>query len=325
MVSLVEGNKYFQKMDRVVIKQMLQEEMTLEDLLNSIEIQKDKRYLFIFNTINSAKQFYNLIRKKYEDATFLSTQVVPKERLQRIADIKRGEYKIVAATQLVEAGVDIDFDVVIRDIAPLDSINQASGRCNRNGQREGTVYVVSLKDENGRKYASFIYDPVLLDITKNILKDHTEIRERQFLELINKYYQDTKAKKTQAISRQMLEAILKLRYDSTDKDKISISDFRLIEENYTKKDVFVEIDEEAESVWKKYMNLNHTKDLFERKRAFDTMKADFYKYVISVPEKIKNIPPEAGFLCHVDSNNLSEYYDRMTGFITRDDRSIVIW
>lgn len=325
MVSLVEGKEYFQKMDRVVIKQMLQEEMTLEDLLSSIEIQKDKRYLFIFNTINSAKQFYNLIRKKYEDATFLSTQVVPKERLQRIADIKKGEYKIVAATQLVEAGVDIDFDVVIRDIAPLDSINQASGRCNRNGQREGTVYVVSLKDENGRKYASFIYDSVLLDITKNILKDHTEIRERQFLELINKYYQDTKAKKTQAISRQMLEAILKLRYDSTDKDNISISDFRLIEENYTKKDVFVEIDEEAESVWKKYMNLNHTKDLFERKRVFDTMKADFYKYVISVPEKIKNIPPEAGFLCHVDSNNLPEYYDRMTGFITRDDRSIIIW
>jgi len=325
MVSLVEGKEYFQKMDRVVIKQMLQEEMTLEDLLISIEIQKDKRYLFIFNTINSAKQFYNLIRKKYEDATFLSTQVVPKERLQRIADIKKGEYKIVAATQLVEAGVDIDFDVVIRDIAPLDSINQASGRCNRNDQREGTVYVVSLKDENGRKYASFIYDPVLLDITKNILKDHTEIRERQFLEFINKYYQDTKAKKTQAISRQMLEAILKLRYDSTDKDKISISDFRLIEENYTKKDVFIEIDEEAVSVWKKYMNLNHTKDLFERKRGFDAMKADFYKYVISVPEKIKNIPPEAGFLCHVDSNNLPEYYDRMTGFITRDDRSIVIW
>jgi len=325
MVSLVEGNKYFQKMDRVVIKQMLQEDMTLEDLLSSIEIQKGKRYLFIFNTINSAKQFYNLIRKKYEDATFLSTHIVPKERLQRIADIKSGKYKIVATTQLVEAGVDIDFDVVIRDIAPLDSINQASGRCNRNGQREGTVYVVSLKNENGRKYASFIYDPVLLDITKNILKDHTEIRERQFLELINKYYQDTKAKKTQAISRQMLEAILKLRYDSTDKDKISISDFRLIEENYSKKDVFVEVDEEAKSVWKKYVNLNHTKYLFERKRAFDAIKADFYKYVISVPERTKNIPPEAGFLCHVDSNNLPEYYDRMTGFITRDDRSIIIW
>ena len=325
MVSLVEGEEYFQKMDRVIIKQMLQEEMTLEDLLSTIEIQEDKRYLFIFNTINSAKQFYNLIKEEYEDVTFLSTHVVPVERLQRIADIKRGQHKIVVTTQLVEAGVDIDFDVVVRDIAPLDSINQASGRCNRNGHGAGTVYVVSLKDENGRKYASSIYDPVLLDITKNILKDHTEIRERQFLEFINEYYQDTKAKKTQAISRQMLEAILKLRYDSTDKDKKSISDFRLIEENYTKKDVFVEIDEEAESVWKKYMNLNHTKDLFERKRAFDAMKADFYKYVISVPEKIKNIPPEAGFLCHVDSNNLPEYYDRMTGFITRDDRSIVIW
>ena len=325
MVSLVEGKEYFQKMDRVVIKQMLQEEMTLEDLLSSIEIQEDKRYLFIFNTINSAKQFYNLIKEECEDTTFLSTHVVPKERLRRIADIKRGEYKIVAATQLVEAGVDIDFDVVIRDIAPLDSINQASGRCNRNGRGKGTVYVVSLKDENGRKYASSIYDSVLLDITKNILKGRIEIPEREFLELINQYYRETKAKKSQTVSRQMLEAILKLRYDSTDKDEVSISDFRLIDENYSKKDVFVEIDEEAESVWREYTNLNRNKNLFEQKKSFDAMKTDFYKYVISVPEKTKNIPPEAGFLCHVDSNNLSEYYDRMTGFITRDDRSIVIW
>ena len=325
MVSLVEGKEYFQKMDRVIIKQKLQEDMTLEDLLSAIEIQEDKKYLFIFNTINSAKQFYNLIKEEYEDTTFLSTHVVPKERLHRIADIKRGKYKIVVATQLVEAGVDIDFDVVTRDIAPLDSINQASGRCNRHGRKEGTVYVVSLKDENGRKYASSIYDPVLLDITKNILKDYMEIRERQFFELINKYYKATKAKKTQVISRQMLEAILKLRYDSTDKDNISISDFRLIDENYSKKDVFVEIDEEAESVWREYTNLTRNKNLFERKKSFDAMKTDFYKYVISVPEKIKNMPPEAGFLCHVDSNNLSEYYDRMTGFITRDDRSTVIW
>ncbi len=325
MVSLVESTKYFQKMDRVIINPMLQEDMALEDLFRFMEIQKDKRYLFIFNTINSAKQFYGLITQKYEDTTFLSTHVVPKERLQRIVDIKKGKYKIVVTTQLVEAGVDIDFDVVVRDIAPLDSINQASGRCNRNGQRKGTVYVVSLKDEMGRKYSSYVYDPVLLHITKNILKNHTEIREQQFLELINQYYRETKEKKSQTVSRQILEAILKLRYDSTDKDKISISDFRLIEENYSKKDVFVESDKEAGSVWKKYMNLNRTKDLFERKRGFDAMKADFYKYVISVPERTKNIPPEAGFLCHVDSNNLPEYYDSVTGFITRDDRSIVIW
>lgn len=325
MTDLVPSKDFFQKMNRVVIIPKLQEEMHLKDLLSSIKIQAGKRYLFIFNTINSAKQFYNLIKEEYKDTTFLSTHVVPKERLLRIADIKKGKYKIVVATQLVEAGVDIDFDVVVRDIAPLDSINQASGRCNRNGQREGMVYVVSLKNENGQKYASSIYDPVLLDITKNILKGHSEIREQQFLELINQYYRETKAKKTQAVSRQTLEAILKLKYDSTDKENISISDFRLIEENYSQKDVFVEIDKQAESVWGKYVNLNHIKDLFERKRTFDAMKADFYNYVISVPEKIKNIPPEKGFLCHVESNNLAEYYDHVTGFITQDDRSIFVW
>jgi len=325
MVNLVEGKKYFQKMDRVVLNPMLQEEMRLESLLDFIKIREDKRYLFIFNTINSAKQFYSLIGEAYEDTTFLSTHVVPEERLQRITDIKKGKYKIVVTTQLVEAGVDIDFDVVIRDIAPLDSINQASGRCNRNGKGDGTVYIVSLKDEKGRKYSSYVYDRVLLDITKNILQKHPSVRERQFFSLIDQYYRETKEKKSQAVSKQIFEAIRRLRYDSTDKDRMSVSNFRLIEEDYPKKDVFIEIDEKATSVWKKYMKLNQIKDLFDRKRAFDAMKADFYKYVISIPAESKNIPPEAGFLCHVSSGRLSEFYDSMTGFITRDETSIVVW
>jgi len=325
MVNLVEGKEYFQKMDRVILKPMLQEEMTLESLLSFIEICKNGRYLFIFNTIGSAKQFYELIRHRYRDTTYLSTHVIPEERLQRIADIKKGKYKIVVTTQLVEAGVDIDFDVVIRDIAPLDSISQASGRCNRNGQGHGRVYVVSLKDERGRKYSSYVYDPVLLDITKNILQKYSSIRERQFFSLINQYYRETKEKKSQAVSKQVFEAVRRLRYDTTDKGKISVSSFRLIEEDYPKKDVFIEIDEKATSVWKNYMKLHQIRDLFERNRAFDAMKADFYKYVISVPAESKNTPPEAGLLSHVANERLSEFYDSMTGFITRDDISTVVW
>ena len=113
---------------------------------------------------------------------------------------------------------------MVRDIAPLDSINQASGRCNRNNytQGKGVVYVVSLKDENG-KYSTRIYDPTLLDITKNILKKYNEIAEGMFLELINEYYKETLIKKTQDESMKIVETIEKLRYDSEDHENISIS------------------------------------------------------------------------------------------------------
>jgi len=65
--------------------------------------------------------------------------------------------------------------------------------------------------------------------------------------------------------------------------------------------------------------------LFERKKAFDAFKADFYQYVISIPTNVKNSPHEAGFLSYVRNTVLSDYYNLETGFITKDDRSIVIW
>ena len=61
---------------------------------------------------------------------FLSTAVIPKHRRDRILSINKNtkKRKIVVSTQLIEAGVDIDMDIVVRDIGPWDSIIQAAGR-----------------------------------------------------------------------------------------------------------------------------------------------------------------------------------------------------
>ncbi|MCL5673957.1 MAG: CRISPR-associated helicase Cas3' [Deltaproteobacteria bacterium] len=334
VLNIVDKTFYFNKLNRISLSPLLDKSMTLAelsdyffDITNDInsKVTNENTYLFIFNTISSAKEFYYLLIEKYkiQSITYLSTHLTPAERLKRIAYIKKGKYKLVVSTQLVEAGVDIDFDVVVRDFAPLDSINQSSGRCNRNGKNKGNVYIVNLVDEQGKLYSSYVYDIVLLNITQNILINKKEIKESEFLDLTNTYYNEIKNKKLQDNS--ISEAIYKLRYDSIDHDKISISDFKLIENDYPKIDVFVETDEKARSIWKKYNDIKNIENKFERKDKFDSMKADFYNYVISIPNNIENSPPMVGELGYIGKSILKDYYDIKTGFITKNVKSAIIW
>lgn len=64
--------------------------MTLEEFIDFLELEEDKNYLFVLNTINSAKQFYELLRARVGNSkiTYLSTHVTPKERLSRIKEMK---------------------------------------------------------------------------------------------------------------------------------------------------------------------------------------------------------------------------------------------
>lgn len=321
---LVNKETYFKALDRISMDVHLDKDMTLEELSEFINFQEGKRYLFIFNTISAAKTFFNTINEKIAQATYLSTHVIPAQRIERIRELKKGMYQIAVSTQLVEAGVDIDFDVVVRDIAPLDSINQAAGRCNRNGEKKGQVLIVSLKDDNGKSYASYIYDPVLLEITKSILTKKRQIKENEMLNLIDEYYLEVQKKRSQDISRLISESILKLRYEDGN-DKLSIGDFKLIAEDYHKIDVFIELNEEASKIWDAYMNLKRIDDPFERKKRFDNLKSAFYQYVISIPRTIKNFPPIIGDIGYAENSKLSDYYDQLTGFITKETSSVLIW
>lgn len=93
--------------------------------------------LCIVNTKRSAIDLFEELEKLSQHVFHLSTSMCPAHRISVLAKAKkRLDAKLpvfVVSTQLIEAGVDIDFPCVFREMAPLESIIQAAGRCNREG------------------------------------------------------------------------------------------------------------------------------------------------------------------------------------------------
>jgi CRISPR-associated endonuclease/helicase Cas3 len=112
------------------------------------ELVKYPSVLCIVNRRDDARELHRLLIAKEDakDTLHLSALMCGEHRSRVIADIKtrlkRKEPVRVISTQLVEAGVDVDFPVVYRALAGLDSIAQAAGRCNREGKQDGLGRVV---------------------------------------------------------------------------------------------------------------------------------------------------------------------------------------
>lgn len=110
--------------------------------------------LAVFNTKRSAREFHSAaINTGGWDVVYhLSTAMCPHHRKTIINAIRDDLIKsrkiLVSSTQLIEAGVDFDFPCVFREMAPLESIIQAAGRCNREGKMDekGKVYIFKLVD-----------------------------------------------------------------------------------------------------------------------------------------------------------------------------------
>lgn len=111
--------------------------------------------LAIFNTKKAALEFYNSAKDHgyWEKKYHLSTSMCPSHRKRVIKnirdDLKEKKKILVASTQLIEAGVDFDFPVVFRAMAPLESVIQSAGRCNREGdlgEFGGKVFLFKLQD-----------------------------------------------------------------------------------------------------------------------------------------------------------------------------------
>jgi CRISPR-associated endonuclease/helicase Cas3 len=317
-------DEYFRGLNRIELVPRIEKAIALDEfkalLERDLNEKSDEDFLIVLNTIGSAQEIYRFIQAlPLEDTktVFLSTNIIPKVRLERIDEIRKSSKdaprrrKVIVSTQLIEAGVDIDADIVYRDFAPLDCINQVAGRCNRNSSKDekGTVSIFILKDER-KEFYKYIYDPFLISKTLDILPKKGSIKESEFLELNNRYFKAVKRGMGDADSKEILECIAALAF------KDLSAKFELIEDDYPRVDVFVELDERSAEIWSQFRDLQMEKNHLERTKKYLKIKKDFSEYVISAPDKYAhNLIMEDLGMGYISRDELPNYYDKETGFM----------
>ncbi len=160
-----------------------------EDITRLIKIITSQGIVgVIVNTVKKAQEFAKLCTDVFGEenvfimhSLFIATDRYKKEKdlLDLIGkDGKRPDFKIVIGTQVIEQSLDIDFDVLITDLAPIDLLLQRMGREHRHKRddrpenlKEPKVYVLNSKDYDFDKASTYVYDPYLLFRTEYYLPD----------------------------------------------------------------------------------------------------------------------------------------------------------
>lgn len=167
-----------------------------EELCDEV-LAENQSTLVILNTIDDTVKVYDNMRKQSnaDDILLLNTLFTPRDRILKLYLAKRklrvNKKVILISTQLIEAGVDIDFPVIYRDFAPVSNIIQSAGRCNRNGKIPGggKVRVIRLKTD-GKERHKLIYrkpDDELIQFTRESFQE-TEYTEKDLIQVQKTYF-----------------------------------------------------------------------------------------------------------------------------------------
>ena len=173
----------------------------------------------IVNLRRHARKLLEQLEKRCNsDTVFLmTTDLCSKHRsdvVEKIRErLKKGLPCRVVATQCIEAGVDFDFKVLYRALAPLDSIVQAAGRCNRNGVSPDGRVIVFLPDEPGRLYPDLWYESAAQRVMylhhQHPIDIHNPLHLQEYYKLL---FADAKDKVS------LVSAITARHFQNTDKE-----------------------------------------------------------------------------------------------------------
>lgn len=158
----------------------------LDDVEKMIVSGKKKKVLVISNTIDQAVKLYKAISGRIENVYLFHARFIQKDRQRLESKLKKFDRDqncsgIWITTQIVEASIDVDFDELYTELAPLDSLFQRFGRCYRKRSLQHKEANIFIYTEEASGNGS-IYDKDILNISKSILLDHVEKEGREIVE-----------------------------------------------------------------------------------------------------------------------------------------------
>lgn len=127
--------------------------------------------LVVANTVTDAQAIYRALRDDYEHdpSMLLHSRFTFGDRRLKEAEVQTPEPgTIVVATQVVEVSLDISYDVLLTEIAPIDALVQRMGRVNRQGERETALVAVYGDWSAGAEY---VYGRLTLDTSAALIDD----------------------------------------------------------------------------------------------------------------------------------------------------------
>lgn len=249
----------------------------IEEIQKTLVNRPSSNILVVMNTKRSAFLVYDALQaslSERDDIFFLSGLVAPVHRsktIERVSTLLEDSFKrvVLVSTQVIEAGVDVSFDAVFRDFAPIDSIVQVAGRSNRSWEEKepGTIMVRTvIDDENQRAYASYVYDRIDLEMVMEAFNGAPSIlTENELSKRCKRYMRDVKTRKR---TKTALGCALRLEMEELDHQ------FNLITKYEGVRQVFVDCDSLSSAILEEIRTSSRGKNL--------RLPAKFWQYAVDV-------------------------------------------
>ena len=192
--NLIDCDNLFHHFNRTSI--IAKPEMSTDEFADFVKEKAviNGNCLVIVNTKKVARKIFEKLDNPVGFRVYhLSTSMCQEHRSIILDKVKKAldekENIVCVATQLIEAGVDISFSCVIRASAGLDSVMQAAGRCNRNGESDiaKDVYIIPLRDENLDKLDDIKSGK---EITARLIREYggADLSDSKIMEKFYEYY-----------------------------------------------------------------------------------------------------------------------------------------